>query len=596
LNDQGQHATAAPIVTAGLRPELFDDAVARRVPRAAIFALVAVLVVAGFVLRAYQLGAEGLSEDELNKLTTVADYRAHGLTGANGEHPFLMKALQTVSVVADDHWNAAFANDDSRAARLKVSVETALRLPSAIFGALATVLIFLVASELFGAEVGLIAAALWAFDPAAISFNRIAKEDTFFLFFFLLAAVFWLRGQRAAESGEKKPERYYLATGAAFGAMLASKYLPYFTAVFASYNYVFQLLPTRRWQIGRRRYLALFAVAGAVFLVCNPTILLPSTWREMLAFSSYKTLGHDGYEFLGTLYPHKFTDWLRGVPWYFYFVFAAVKLPPPTIVASLVGLPLLFRRRAGDGRYFILFWLFYWVMGFTFLGGKFTRYFTLALPALLITAAIGVQFIGRLIARALNDLSTRARAHATRLDQTRSIDPRARSYATVVLSLLLLVVSARADLISAPHYRLYTNALGGGASRAGYYFPHDEFYDAAVRETMFEIARRATLGGRVASETPTVCDYYARQTGRDDLVFVSLSDPLALADLRAGDLLLVARGRRYFSNDALFTSLRQNSTPAFRVPLGSVEAVDVYVVDAATLPILRHATAQGTIH
>ena len=46
----------------------------------------------------------------------------------------------------------------------------------------------------------LLAAALWAFDPQAIGFNRIAKEDTFLLFFFLLANIFWLRGQRVAES------------------------------------------------------------------------------------------------------------------------------------------------------------------------------------------------------------------------------------------------------------------------------------------------------------------------------------------------------------------------------------------------------------
>jgi hypothetical protein len=39
------------------------------------------------------LSAEGLSEDELNKLNAVADYRAHGLTGANGEHPMLMKGV-----------------------------------------------------------------------------------------------------------------------------------------------------------------------------------------------------------------------------------------------------------------------------------------------------------------------------------------------------------------------------------------------------------------------------------------------------------------------------------------------------------------------
>ena len=56
------------------------------------------LVLGGFALRARGLSAEGLADDELNKLDASVDYRTHGLTGANGEHPFLMKALLTASV------------------------------------------------------------------------------------------------------------------------------------------------------------------------------------------------------------------------------------------------------------------------------------------------------------------------------------------------------------------------------------------------------------------------------------------------------------------------------------------------------------------
>src|ERR1044071_7122722 len=196
--------------------------------------MLTLLVTAGFGLRASRLGAEGLSEDELNKLHAVGDYRANGLTAANSEHPLLMKALQTVSVSLADRWN-------SIAGRTAIKSETALRLPSAIFGALTVVLIYLLATELFGAEIGLIAAALWAFDPSAIGLNRIAKEDTFLIFFFLLANYFWLRGQRAAESEpEKNAERYYWLTAVAFGAMLASKYVPLLIAIPVSYNYTFQ--------------------------------------------------------------------------------------------------------------------------------------------------------------------------------------------------------------------------------------------------------------------------------------------------------------------------------------------------------------------
>ncbi len=68
-----------------------------------------------------------------------------------------------------------------------------------------------------------------------------------------------------------------------------------------------------------------------------------------------------------------------GIPVYFYLVFTAVKLPLLTVLGFLVGLPLLFRRKLGDGRYFILFWLLLWVVAFCFPGGKFTRYYTTVL-------------------------------------------------------------------------------------------------------------------------------------------------------------------------------------------------------------------------
>jgi dolichyl-phosphate-mannose--protein O-mannosyl transferase len=129
-----------------------------------------------------------LIEDELNKFNAVSDYRAHGLTAANGEHPLLMKAMLTVSVIGAEKWNALSLV--AAHPEWNIPVETSLRLPNALFGALSVVLIFLVAAELFGLEVGLIAAALWAFDQMAIGFNRIGKEDTLLVFFFLVDKVF----------------------------------------------------------------------------------------------------------------------------------------------------------------------------------------------------------------------------------------------------------------------------------------------------------------------------------------------------------------------------------------------------------------------
>lgn len=181
-------AKAEAIVTAGLRPELFPQRGAILASRTLVIATLALLVLAGFSFRVIGLSAEGLSEDELNKLNAVTDYRQNGLTAANGEHPMLMKALQTGSLFLAERWNSIGFVESQ--ANLQVSPEAGLRVPGIVFGAATIILIYLLAVELFGAEVALIAAALWAFDPQAIAFSRIAKEDTFLLFFFLLANIF----------------------------------------------------------------------------------------------------------------------------------------------------------------------------------------------------------------------------------------------------------------------------------------------------------------------------------------------------------------------------------------------------------------------
>jgi hypothetical protein len=275
---------------------------------------------------------------------------------------------------------------------------------------------------------------------------------------------------------------------------------------------------------------------------------------------------------MGRLYSHRMTDWLRGVPWYFYFVFAAVKLPLLTLAAFLLGLPLVFRRRLGDGRYFLLFWTLFGFGPFVVIGGKFTRYFTLALPIVLIVAGIGLQFVAGQLAR---------RAAAMLAHE------QVKLYARAATVLLVLLASVWASASAAPHFRLYTNLLGGGPERAGEMFPHDEFYDASMRDVMSEIARRAGRGARVASETPNLAAYYAGQAGRPDIYALYLSDPQTLKELGEGDFIIAARGRRYLSNDALLSDLRQRAAPAFRISLGRVPSVEVYLLDQSSLEIVR---------
>jgi hypothetical protein len=567
--------TAATAVTANIRPEPYTGQSVRTLSRALVIAALALIVAAGFGFRASGLGAEGLSEDELNKLRAVAEYRTKGLTSTNGEHPFLMKALMTASIVASEWWNEAGVAASRPA--LRMSEETALRLPAALVGAFTSLLIYLVVSELFGTTTGLIAAALWAFDPAGIGFNRIAKEDSFLLFFFLLANVFWLRGQRAAEQGEARPEKYYWITAACFGAMLASKYMPHLIAISGAYYYIFQGIPATRWRMGKRKWIIFFAVMGAAFLVFNPTILLPGTWREMRIFAGEQRIGHDAYEFMGQLYRNQMTLWFKGSPWYFYYAFMAFKLPLTVVAAFLVGLPLLLSKRLGDGRYFVFFWLFFWFFPFPLLGGKFTRYFTMALPVVLIVAAIGINAAGLWLAQ----ISQRIASNET-----------LKGYVQAGVAVLFIASSAYASASARPHYRLYTNALGGGNARAGSYFPHDEFYDASMSETARRISALARPGARVATESPELLTHYAARAGRTDLVSISLSDRAALQNLTMGDIIVVQRGRRYFSNDALISKLEATSQPVASLSLGVVPSTRIYVLDEAALRVVSEVNGR----
>jgi len=531
--------------------------------------ILAILLVAGFALRINDLGAESLSEDELNKLQTVEDYRKSGLSGRNGEHPFLMKGLQTTSIIVAEAIN-------SRMASHLISEEAALRFPVALFGTFVSLLLFLLVSELFGRSIGLIAACLRAVEPMAIGFDRIAKEDTLVLFFFLLCCLFFVKSQTGAERGFPHWLRYFWASAASFGALMASKYYPHLLAVLGGYYNAFLKLPDKKWSIGKPGWIKFFIVMGVAFVLLNPTILLPDTWREMLKFSSENRIGHDSYEFMGALYTNKMSAWLAGVPWTFYYVFIAVKSTLPVLLFFIVGLPLMVKRRFGDGRFFIFFWAFMWFMPFTLLGGKFTRYFTLAEPIILILAAVGFYVFSR--------WATEKFLGGT---------PVATAAIQVVLFLALLMVPTLDSLGSGPHYRLFTNAIGGGMANAGSYFPHDEFYDMSTREITAEIVQRARPSAMVACETPTLFEYYAKRAGRDDLSFVSLSDPTAVARLSVEDFVVNTRGRRYRSNTEYLGQLERTAHPVAETTALGVTSARVYQLDETSLATVRSIASRN---
>ena len=551
-------AEILPPTTAGIYPAKFSDDTFFTRNRKLLFGFLILFLLIGFSLRVGNLGAESLSEDELNKLQTVADYRANGLSGRNGEHPFLMKGLQTMSVSVSDNLNEFFDT--------KISDETALRFPTALFGTLLILMLYLLVSELFGSTIGLISACLYAVDPNAVGFDRIAKEDSFLLFFFVLAGFLWVRSQSKAERGAKNWILYVWFSAAAFGGMFASKYLPHLLAVAAAYYQSFQYIDATKWRLGKRRWLIFLIILGLSFLVFNPTILLPETWREMLTFSGEKRIGHDSYEFMNTLYQNKMTAWLAGVPASFYYVFILVKTPILTLAFFPVGMILFFKRKLGDGRIYIFFWAFVWFMPFTVLGGKFTRYFTVAEPLIVILSAIGFYFFLDWISGKL----------------LKQFSVKNINFFQFIIFAIFISAALLSSIIVSPHFRLHTNLLGGGKTNAGFYFPHDEFYDTSTREIVREISSRTSQSAIIANETPGLFDYYAQKAGRADLTSISLSDKNEVKNLKAGDFIVAAKGRRYFSNDAYFKYL-ESGKPTAEIKIGKITSAKIYRLDKEML-------------
>ena len=185
---------------------------------------------------------------------------------------------------------------------------------------------------------------------------------------------------------------------------------------------------------------------------------------------------------------------------------------------------------------------------------------------MLITSALGIQWAGRWLANRIAGFN----------------------YASAALAVIVIAGSVISSVQAAPHFRLFINSIGGGKQWAGYYFPHDEFYDASMRDVIAEIATRARPGARVASESPSLASYYAERAQRPDLVCISLSDPESFKQLEVGDFIIIARGRRYFSNDAIISTLRDHSNPILELRLDSVPSAKVYQLDQSSLSLVRN--------
>lgn len=538
---------SAPLVNVQRRPRSWTDIGFDRFGLAAsldwtVILTLALLVILGFGLRFTQLNAIGFAEDEINKLDAVHSYR-QGDFSVNAEHPMVMKLLMMLSL------NAAPNSSE----------ETALRLPNVVVGALTVVPLFLLTYAFFDRKTALIAAAFWAFGINAITHNRIGKEDSLLVFFMLFGLYFFVRAKQTSPRDVPVRRKNYFASAISFGLMIASKYFPHFLGLNMLFHHLFHVRTPAPGELsGRTPKAAFFAIIAIVFLLANPAVLMPHVWQYMSAYVGEKLLTHTGYLFAGTLYKNNMSSspfW--GTPVYFYALFLAIKVPLLVLVGFLVGLIESVRRRRNVGFAFLLFMFLFWIITYSFIGGKWLRYTLSLMPFVYMIAAVGVAALATWI--------------RSRFSETQG---------SLVLSALVIAifvgVPAWTSFAHGPHYALYTNALA--ADKQGFYFPHDEFYDDGLREAIKYVADHAPQGTSVAHETPGVVRHYLTVFNRTDLNSYPISSPDFDLQTAPGTVYVIAqRGRTYFENRDELDFARSNFRKVNEIFIDGRSAVEVFV-------------------
>ena len=224
-----------------------------------------------------------------------------------------------------------------------------------------------------------------------------------------------------------------------------------------------------------------------------------------------------------------------GTPIYFYLLFLAIKVPLVIVAGLIVGLLVSIKRRKHPGHAFLIFMFLFWLIPYSLLGGKWLRYTLALMPFVYMLAAVGaIALIRASIARF----------------------PAWKNATLTAGSIIFIGLPAWTVFANGPHYALYTNVLA--AERAGYYFPHDEYYDDGLREAIEYVCDTAPHRAMMAHETPAVAAYYLATFGRPDLVsrVISSSD-FDLAKVSTPTYVIVQRGRTYFENREELAFTRQ---------------------------------------
>jgi hypothetical protein len=507
----------------------------------------AVVLGAAALTRTAHLATYGFSEDEINKVHAVEEYR-QGRFGANAEHPMLMKLAMWGSVALSERWNAVAPPEGA------ISLETAIRLPNALAGVATTLLLFAVVDLLFGAPAAFAASALWALDVNAITISRIGKEDTFLLLFFLLAVWCYERAKRRGVADPRGAQRWYTASGAAFGLMLASKYMPQYLGVYALFN----TISDREPGANRPNRLWHFGAMAMVFGAANIAIFFPDTWRYCVAYVQGGMLVHHGNPYAGRLYVTNIPVSPLGVPATYYFRLIATKVPLAVLGAAFVGGIELVRRRHERGFELIRVVLVFLLLPYSLMAAKFLRYALPLFAVIDVLAAVGVV------------------SGVAWLLRKRWLPRQLRIVTACAATVLFTVGALTAPATAAPFFSTFQNAVGERLARPASTFP-EETYDFGVREAVSEIGKVAGPAAVIVSDAPAVVAHYLNGSSRPDLRVGSLS--AGGIPSREPEVWVIVQDEHItFENELLVWQLRVTA-PWREIGAGNARAVQVFRIE-----------------
>lgn len=369
-----------------------------------------------------------------------------------------------------------------------------MRLPVALVAALSVALAYPLLRRLFGGRVALLAGLLWAADPFLVAHAQLLHVDALLTSFITLALLTALVafGFDLAPGEARLRWPALVASGLCGGLALLTKspalvLLPMLALIalaaalrtetsteestkdrriVPSFLGAFRVLRVSRvlvWRVGLP-LLAWGAVAAAVWVA-----LWPAAWVGVVqaALSIVKQASDDGGA------PHGWGNFFWGQPVsdpgpLFYPVALAFRLTPWTLPGALLGALALARGRVARGRAALAI-LALFAAGFLAMMSippkKFDRYALPIFPVLDLLAAVGLAWLGQMLARTKNQ-EPGSEAGGLRLE-ARELNPQHSTRNAVLIAALLVLNLAWYH----PYELAYYNPLLGGGPVAARLIP-----------------------------------------------------------------------------------------------------------------------------